>query len=375
MIYLDYNASTPVDPAVREAMWPFLGEFFGNASSDHPLGRKVNEAVANARKQVADLLGAKPEEILLTSGGTESNNYVIKGVARKLRDRGQHIITSSIEHPAVVNPCKSLEGEGFETTYVPVDQYGLVDVQEVISAVRPDTILISIMHANNEVGTIQPIAELSEIAREGGIWMHTDSAQTCGKLSTDVNELGVDFLSIAGHKVYAPQGIGALYIRDGISLEPLHHGAGHESGRRAGTEAVPAIVGLGKAAELAKSHIGDTSTAVLRDRLWEGLSQQLGDNAVLLGHPTKRLPNTLAVGFRHRIGADILRACPELCASTGAACHAAHRKRSAVLAEMNVPQDVAFGAVRFSLGHPTTQEEIDQAIELIVKAVSQCPVA
>jgi len=375
MIYLDYNASTPVDPAVREAMWPYLGEFFGNASSDHPLGRRVSEAVAVARAQVADLLGAKPEEILFTSGGTESNNYVIKGVARKLRERGQHIITSSIEHPAIVNPCKSLECEGFEITYVPVDRHGLIDPQEVVNAVRPDTILISIMHANNEVGTIQPIAALSAIAREGGIWMHTDAAQTCGKLSTDVQELGVDFLSVAGHKVYAPQGIGALYIREGIHLEPLHHGAGHESGRRAGTEAVPAIVGLGKAAELAKAHIGDTKTTALRDRLWDGLHEQLGEDAVLLGHPTKRLPNTLAVGFRNKIGADILLACLELCASTGAACHAAHRKRSAVLAEMGVPEEVAFGAVRLSLGHPTTQEEVDRAIEMITKAVSQCPVA
>ncbi len=375
MIYLDYNASTPVDPAVRDAMWPYLTELYGNASSDHPLGRRVKEAVTIARNQVAALLGAKPEEILFTSGGTESNNYVIKGVARKLCERGKHIITSAIEHPAITNPCKSLEGEGFEITYVPVDHHGLIDPQEVINAVRPDTILISIMHANNEVGTIQPIAELSEIAHEGGIWMHTDAAQTCGKLSTDVRELGVDFLSIAGHKVYAPQGIGALYIRDGIKLEPLHHGAGHENGRRAGTEAVPAIVGLGKAAELAKGYIGDTSTASLRDRLWEGLSQQLGEDAVLLGHPTKRLPNTLAVGFRHKIGADILRACPDICASTGAACHAAHRKRSAVLAAMNVPEDIAFGGVRFSLGHPTTQQEIDQAIQLITKAVSQCSVS
>ena len=369
MIYLDYSASTPVDPAVREAMWPYLGEHYGNASSDHSMGLRMREAVDKPRGQVASMLGAQPSEIVFTSGGTEANNFVIKGVAAALCGRGRHIITSAIEHPAVINPCRALEGIGFDVSYVGVDSTGRVDVEAVIAEIRPDTILITIMHANNEVGTIQPIAQIGKIARQAGILMHTDAAQSCAKIDTRVTELGVDFLSLAGHKMYAPQGIGALYIRGGIEIEPLHHGADHERGRRAGTEPVAAIVGLGTAADLATGHANGPRIADLRDRLHDGLRGELGEQITLLGHPEKRLPNTLALGFRGRIGSDILAACPEVCASTGAACHSGKRTGSATLSAMNVPDDVAFGAIRFSVGCFTTEAEIDQAVAMIVGAV------
>jgi cysteine desulfurase len=369
MIYLDYNASTPIDPAVRDAMLPYLGELHGNPSSSHALGRPMRLAVEKARRQVASMLQADTGEIIFTSGGTEANNHVIKCVAHTLRDRGRHVITSKVEHPAVINPCRFIEECGYEVTYVDVDATGLVDAQQVIHSIRPDTILISIMLANNEVGTIQPVAEVAEAAREGGVLMHTDAAQACGKIKTHVNDLGVDFLSLAGHKLYAPQGIGALFIRRGIEIAPFHHGAGHEGGRRAGTEPVPALVGLGKAAELAVEKFDEVTPRTLRDRLFSGLHDALGDDVVLLGHPELRLPNTLAVGFRGRIGADVLDACPNLCASTGAACHASVRQRSAVLAAMNVPEKIAFGAVRFSVGRYTTESEIDQAVLAIKNAM------
>ncbi len=370
MIYLDYNASTPVDEDVREAMLPYLGQIFGNPTSSHGVGQSLREAVEKARGQVASLLGAKPDEILFTSGGTESNNHVIKGIAYALRDRGKHIITSAVEHPAVLSPCRFLEKLGYEVTYVGVDSTGWVSPQDVAGAVRSTTILISIMHANNEVGTIQNIAEIAAIAREGGVLMHTDAAQSCGKIDTRVDKLGVDFLSIAGHKVYAPQGIGALYIREGVELEPLHHGAGHQRGRRAGTEPVAAIVGLGKAAELASRHDDEVRLTALRDRLHEGLRRAAGDDVVLLGHPTERLPSTLCVGFRGRIGGEVLAACPDICASTGAACHAGEAKRSATLAAMGVPEEIAFGAVRLSIGRFTTEAEIDEAVEQFTAALT-----
>lgn len=367
MIYLDYNASTPLDPAVRETMLPYLGQLHGNPSSSHAAGRAVKAGVIKARAEVADLLGAKPDEIVFTSSGTEANNHVIKGVASTRGNRGKHIITSSVEHPAVINPCRWLAEQGFVVTRVPVDSFGRVDPQAVADAVEPTTILISVMLANNEVGTIQPIRRIAEIAREAGVWMHTDAAQACGKIPVNVAELGVDFLSLAGHKFYAPPGVGALFIRRGIDIEPLHHGAGHEQGRRSGTEAVPVIVALGKACALAQSLDGERMTS-LRDRLWDGLRKELGEKVVLLGHPEQRLPNTLAVGFRGRIGADILAACPELCASTGAACHSERRRRSDVLEAMDVAEEIAFGAIRFSVGRFTTEAQIDQAMKMLVPA-------
>jgi len=371
MIYLDYNASTPIASQVRQAMLPFLEDVYGNPSSGHSLGRKMRKAVDKAREQVAELLGARPTEIVFTSGGTEANNHVIKGVAAAKGGQRGHVITSAIEHPAVLHPCRYLESLGFEVSYVEVDAAGRVDPQSVVNEVRPETILISIMHGNNEVGTIQPIAEIAEIAREGGIWMHTDAAQSCGKIATDVRDLGVDFLSLAGHKLYAPAGIGALYIREGVQIEPLHHGAGHEGGRRAGTEPVAAIAGLGAACALATIDPPHARLCALRDRLYAGLRDRLGEGVVLLGHPDERLPNTLAVGFVGLFGAEVLAACPELCASTGAACHSGERKRSGVLAAMDVPEEVAFGAVRFSVGRFTREEEIDQAVEMLIRAVTR----
>ena len=375
MIYLDYNASTPVDPAVAEAMRPYIEDHFGNPSSSHRLGRREREAVDAARAQVAHLLGCGPGEVVFTSGGTEANNHVIKGVAHTLRDRGRHVITSAVEHPAVINPCRYLEAYGYEITEVPCDHTGMVDPTSVRDEIRPNTILISIMHAQNEVGTIQPIAEIAALAREAGVWMHTDAAQSCAKVSTHVDELGVDFLSIAGHKLCVPKGIGALYIRSGIQIEPLHHGAGHEDGRRAGTEPVAQIVGLGIGAEIAAAETDHTGVERLRDRLHAGLREAWSDDAVLIGHPKERLPNTLAVGFRGRIGAEVLAACPEICASTGAACHASERKRSAVMTAMGVPEVVAFGAVRFSVGRFTTDAEIDQAVGMLADAVGKVPSA
>lgn len=365
MIYLDNNASTPLAPEVKEAIRPFIDEHYANPSSSHAPGRKEKEALENARTQVASLIGASPTELLFTSGGTESNNHVIKSVARKKKGSGRHIIISSVEHPAVSKPCAFLEEDGFETTHIPVDEHGLIDPQRVAEEIRPDTILISIMHANNEVGTIQPIREIADIAREAGVLIHTDAAQSLGKIPVNVSDLGVDFLSIAGHKVYAPKGIGALYIKSGIELDPLHHGAGHENGRRAGTEPMPALVGLGAACAFLKDKVGIPEVKALRDKLFDGLTQTCGDDVVLLGHPEKRLPNTLSVGFKNRIGGELLANTPEICASTGAACHSGKARRSATLAAMNVPEEVAFGAVRFSLGLFNTEDQIDRAVELL----------
>jgi cysteine desulfurase len=298
-IYLDYNATTPHDPEVIEAMRPFLETEFGNPSSSNWYGAGPQKAVANARRQVAGIINCNPQEVVFTSGGTESNNHALKGITRVLRDRGNHIITSAIEHPAVLEVCRSLEPFGFETTYLPVDDQGIVSVADVQKAIRPETILITIMHANNEVGTVQPIAEIAGIAKKQGIIVHTDAAQSVGKISTDVNELGVDLLSIAGHKVYAPKGVGALYIRHPLQPEKFCHGAGQEMGRRAGTENVLEIVGLGKACEIAKRDLQKNTNhmAILRDRLSEGLKGEIED-IKLNGHPQKHLPNTLSLSFK-----------------------------------------------------------------------------
>jgi cysteine desulfurase len=367
MVYLDYNATTPVDPRVAEAMWPYLRELFGNPSSLHTYGVNAKEAVDTARAQVARLLGCQADEVVFTSGGSESNNTAIKGVAFRLRQKGYHVITTQIEHSAVVSPCKFLEQLGFFVTYLPVDRYGMVSVRDVEAAIRPTTILISIMHANNEVGTIQPIAAISELARARGIFMHTDAAQSAGKIPTLVNELNVDLLTLAGHKFYAPKGVGALYIRHGMEIEPLIHGASHESGRRAGTENVPLVVALGKACELAAAELDSrwAHVVTLRDYLYDNLKKMFGSQLHLNGHPTERVPNTLNVSFEGYTGQELLQKIPEVAASTGSACHAKSREMSHVLRAMGVPERVGCGAVRFSLGQWTTAGDIDTLLELL----------
>lgn len=371
-VYLDYNATTPVDPSVTVELLPYLTSDFGNPSSNHPYGKKAKEAVESARQRVAALLGCKLAEIVFTSGGTESNNQALIGSSLAHREQGRHIITSSIEHPAVLNPLRWLEGQGFTVTYLPVDRTGRIDPEAVRRAVTPETILISIMHANNEVGTIQPLEEIGSIAREHGILFHTDAAQSVGKIPTRVDELGVDLLTVAGHKLYAPKGIGALYVRSGVRIEPYLHGAGHEGGRRAGTENVPYIVALGKAAELAAEHLaaGGGQILSLRERFHARLQELAGD-VVLNGHPVERLPNTLNVSFKGVVGAELLARVPDIAASTGSACHDGSGELSGVLKAMGIPREQGFGAVRFSLGRSTTSGDIDRAAEAVATAVRE----
>jgi cysteine desulfurase len=372
-IYLDYNASTPIDPAVAAAMRNYLHEHYGNPSSGHWAAAPAKAALEIARRQVAVLLGCQPDEVVFTSGGSEANNLAIKGVFFALTDKGDHIITSAIEHPATVAPCRFLERFGANVTYLPVDRYGLVDADDVRRAITPRTILISIMHANNETGTIQPMQEVSRIAREHGVMLHTDAAQSIGKIPTDVNELGVDLLSIAGHKLYAPKGVGALYVRSGTPLEPLIHGASHEFGRRAGTESALLAVGLGTACELARDLTPMERVRTLRDRFWEALQMHFGDRVVLNGHLEYRLPNTLNVAFVGRIGTEILSQLPGLAASTGSACHEGRVELSPVLKAMDIVPEVGMGAIRFSLGRGTTGEEIDAAVESLAAALAAGP--
>lgn len=368
-IYLDYNASTPIDPQVAEAMKPYLSHHFGNPSSLHWAGIPAKEAVEHARKQIADLLQCRPNEIVFTSGGSESNNHAIKGIFFALKEKGNHIITTQIEHPAVLNPCRFLETLGAEVTYVGVDSYGRVNPEEVEKAITKKTILITVMHANNEVGTIQPIQEISKIAKKHGIVFHTDAAQSVGKIETRVDELGVDLLSVAGHKIYAPKGVGVLYIREGTPIEPLIHGAGHESGRRAGTENLLLIVGLGKACEIAKRYLSDNRIFDLRERFCKLLQDDFGKKVVLNGHPVHRLPNTLNISFVGKVGAEILSELDGVAASTGAACHSGSVELSPVLKAMEIAPEVGMGAIRFSLGRTTTVQELETVIQLLKNAL------
>jgi cysteine desulfurase len=372
-IYLDYNGTTPHDPEVIEAMRPFLETEFGNPSSSHWYGVKPKQAVEAAREQVAGILNCRPDEIFFTSGGTESNNHAILGVARQLREKGDHIITSSFEHPAVFEVCRYLEAEGFKTTYLPVSQEGLVDPADVERAVRPTTVLITIMHANNEVGTIQPIAAISAIARQHDIVVHTDAAQSVGKIPTDVEEMGVDLLSVAGHKIYAPKGIGALYVRPPLVPQKFCHGAGQEMGWRAGTENVLEIVGLGKACEVAQRDLDKNMAHMkfLRDRLHEGLLAKLADIR-LNGNYDQRLPNTLSISFKGREANRILEDIEkEVAASAGAACHSDTVQISHVLKAMRVPLEWAKGTLRFSVGRMTTRQDIDTVIRVVADAITK----
>ena len=368
MIYLDHNGTTPVSSKVALAMAPYLGTEFGNPGSEYDLGRAAKASVEKARLQTARLIGAGPGEILFTSGGTESNNTVLKGLFYRA-SRPVHFITTRIEHPAVINPCLFLMAQGADVSFVPVDGLGFIDPDDVRRAIRPETALVSIMLANNETGVIQPLEEISRVAREHGVPLHSDAAQAVGKIGIDVNRLGLDFLSIAGHKLYAPKGVGALFIREGMELEPLMHGAGQESGRRAGTENVVLNVGLGAACREATELLSEESRrqAELRDRLHELLKAGWPE-LVLAGHPQRRLPNTLNVCFPGLIGSEILAMAPEIRASTGAACHAGGVQVSAVLQSMHLEDHVAKGAVRLTLGRGNTEEQIDEASAALIRA-------
>jgi cysteine desulfurase len=372
-IYLDYNGTTPHAPEVIEAMRPFLENEFGNPSSGHWYGIGPKKALMTARSQVARLLGAKPSEILFTSGGTESNNHVLKCFAGAHHKKGKHLITSGVEHPAILEVCRFMAEDGFSFTMVPVDENGMVNPESVRRSIRPDTVLISIMHANNEIGSIQPIREISQIAKEHDVLMHTDAAQSLGKIAVDVNELGVDLLSLAGHKIYAPKGIGALYIRETVDNVIFFHGAGQEDGRRAGTENVLEIVGLGMGCELATGNLEKNAALMrrTRDRLEKGLLDNLNDVRVN-GHLEQRLPNTCSISFKGIEANRFLEETGlEIAASAGAACHSDRVEISHVLEAIGLPEEWAKGTVRFTTGRYTTDDQIDKALEIIIDAVTR----
>jgi len=371
-IYLDYNATTPLDPRVADAMEPFLRGHFGNPSSSHVFGREAGEAVRTARGHVAALLGAEPDEIVFTSGGTESDNMAIFGVAAARHRRGRHLITSAVEHPAVLEPCRVLEQQGCELQVLPVDASGRVDPDDLAAALRPDTVLVSVMHVNNEVGRVQPIAELSTLCRARDVWLHSDAAQSVSKIPVNVDDLGVDLLTVASHKLYGPKGIGALYIRRGCEIPRFIHGANHEQGRRAGTENVLEIVGLGEAARLAREELpeGMAHSRTLRDMLLAALQERMGPLAVN-GDLESGLPNTLSVSFPGVDAAGLLRDLGDrVAASPGAACHADGVEMSSVLAAMQVPVDLAMGTVRFSVGRFTTEAEVVTAAAVVADALA-----
>lgn len=372
-IYLDYNATTPLTPHVIAAMRPFLEVHYGNPSSSHPIGRIARDAVETARGQVAALIGASPGEIIFTSGGTESNNIALQGAARANLSNGTHIITTAIEHPAVSEVCAYLASQSYRITILPVDKYGQVSPQDLAAALTPETVLVSIMHSNNEVGTIQPIQALAALAHQAGALFHTDAAQSVGKLPVDVTDLSVDLLSIAGHKLYAPKGVGALFIRRGIALEKIIFGASQERDLRPGTENVLEIVGLGAAVEEAHLNLEKRihHLQTTRDRLHTGLESALPHTTLRLnGHPDARLPNTLNLSFKNIPANTLLEIITgQVAASAGAACHAEHVEVSSVLKAMGVPLEWAKGAVRFSVGEMTTSDEIDRAVKIIADVV------
>ncbi len=372
-IYLDYNATTPIDQEVFESMLPYFKENFGNPSSSHKYGKLAKKAVNRARAQVAKLIGSESEEVFFTSGGTESNNYAIIGTALASVKKGKHLITSQIEHPSVLEPLRYLEEKfGFKITFLPVDENGIVNPEDVEQAITKETVLVTIMHANNEVGTIEQIAEIGRIAKEKGVVFHSDAAQSCGKIKVNVDKLNVDLLTIAGHKLYAPKGVGALFIRKGITLAKFIHGAGQEQGRRAGTENVPYIVGLGCACEIGRCKLYEfgQKIKILRDELHKNILDGLGEERVQLnGHPKLRLPNTLNISIKGIVGEELLTQTPEIAASTGSACHAGLTAPSPVLIAMGLSKERALGALRLSLGRWSTGEEIRRASQLIVSYV------
>jgi cysteine desulfurase len=373
-IYLDNNATTPVDPQVLDAMLPYFGERFGNAASrSHSFGWEAEEAVEHARQQVAELIGADSKEIIWTSGASESNNIAIKGVAEKYADKGRHIITQVTEHKAVIDPCKYLEQHGFRVTFLPVDHLGRVDVQQLADAIQNDTILVSIMHGNNEIGTLQPIAEIGKLCKQRGVLFHTDGCQTFGKVPINVEEMGIDLLSCSGHKIHGPKGVGAMYVRrkrPRVICEAIVHGGGHERNMRSGTLNVPGIVGLGKAAELCRLHL-DTEPAriaALRDRLKGGILAQL-DEVHLNGHPTERTSTNLNLSFSYVEGESLMMGMSEIAVSSGSACTSASLEPSYVLKALGVGDELAHSSIRFSLGRFNTAVEIDYTVERVAAAV------
>jgi len=373
-IYLDHAATTPTDPQVVEAMLPYFTERFGNPSSLYSLGREAKQAMETAREKVARAIGARPEEIVFTSGGTESDNFALEGVAFALQKKGNHIITSSIEHHAVSETCKFLQKRGFSVTYLPVDGHGRIDPEEVAKAITPQTILISIMHANNEIGTIEPIAEIARVARGKEVYFHTDAVQTVGSLPIDVDELGVNLLSMSAHKFYGPKGVGALYIRSGTRIVRFLHGGEQERKRRASTENIPGIVGMGKAIEIAQEKREESSkkAAALRDRLMDGLFKAL-DNIRLNGHPTERLPNNVNICVERVEGESMLLNLDArgICASSGSACTSGSLEPSSVLMAIGIPPEIAHGSLRFTVGRATTEEDIDYVLEVLPEIVGR----
>lgn len=367
-VYLDFNASTPLAPEVVAAMAPLLRDHYGNPSSQHWAGRPARAVVDQARVEVAALLNAAPHEIVFTSGGTEANNHAIKGIVfrhgvKGAHVEGAHIVTTQIEHPAVLEPCRFLERLGATVTRLAVDSTGMVDPDDVRRALGRPTALVSVMHANNEVGTIEPIAEIARITREHGVPLHVDAAQSVGKIDADVQRLGADLLTVAGHKLYAPKGVGALYVRDTLAVEPLMHGAGHESGRRAGTENVLLTAGLGAACRLAREDPCGDRLEQLTALLWNRLQTEFGESVVLNGHPTERLPNTLNVSFRNQASHELLPLLDGVAASAGSACHAGITSMSPVLTAMGIRPEIGLGAIRFSLGRTTTPEDVEYVVE------------
>ncbi len=373
-IYLDHAATTPTHPEVVKAMLPYFADAFGNPSSIYSLGQKAKAAVEEAREKIAALIGARDEEIVFTSGGTEADNFAIKGIAYANEHKGNHIITSHIEHHAVLETCKFLEKQGFKVTCLSVDKCGLIDPEDVKRAITDKTILISVMHANNEVGTIEPIAEIGEIAREKGIYFHTDAVQTVGHISVKVEELGVDLLAMSAHKLYGPKGVGALYIRKGTRVTPFMHGGGQERGRRASTENVPGIVGVGKAVEIAQEEMGEEAQrlASFRDRLIRGLFERI-DRIRLNGHPLQRLPNNVNVSIEFVEGESMLLNLDldGVAASTGSACSSSSLKPSHVLLALGLSPEQAHGSLRFSLGRGTAEEDIEHVLKILPSIVSR----
>ncbi len=375
-IYLDNNATTPVDRRVLDAMLPYFCEKFGNpASIHHRFGWEASDAVEKARVQVADMIGSTPEEIIFTSGATEADNLAIKGIARLLAEKGKHIVTCKTEHKAVLDVCKWLESQGYEITYLPVDKYGVVDIDLLSESIRKDTILVSIMAANNETGTIAPIEMIGTICKSKGVLFHTDATQAFGKIPIDVEQMGIDLLSLSAHKIYGPKGIGALYVRrknPRVRCEPIIHGGGHERGMRSGTLNVPGIVGLGEASEIAKSQMEEDANRLrkLRDKLYRSLSEQL-EGVTLNGHPEERLPNTANISFAWVEGEALMLGISEIAVSSGSACTSSSLEPSHVLRAMGVLDVLAHNSIRFSLGRFNTSDEIDYVIKRVVEEVNR----